>query len=305
MLASHSYMSKRLVMTLLVRDEIDVVRQHIDFHLRHGVDFVIATDNGSTDGTHETLEAFAHQGTLRLIDETGTDYAQHRWVSRMATLAREEYGADWILNSDADEFWFTPGGTLNDILDTDADMMKCARRNMLFAADRPPTSQWFGDIVHRVAIPRTLPTGNDWAVESLPAPFTYLDLPGKVLCRAAGLREVHQGNHDASYGHPPRVVDASVVVYHYPVRSFDHFVRKITIGGAAYARNRELDRSVGWHWRRWYRRICNSEAELAFQEVLPSAERLAADIRSGLVIVDTTMQDALGTMRPDQCSSAS
>jgi hypothetical protein len=39
----------RLVMTLLVRDEIDIIRQNIEFHLRHGVDFVIGTDNGSTD----------------------------------------------------------------------------------------------------------------------------------------------------------------------------------------------------------------------------------------------------------------
>jgi glycosyltransferase involved in cell wall biosynthesis len=293
-------------MTLLVRDEIDIVRQNIDFHLRHGVDFVIATDNGSIDGTHETLEEFAQQGALRLIDETGTDYAQHRWVSRMAMLARDEYGADWILNSDADEFWFAPGGTLKDILDTDADMIRCQRRNMLFAADRPPASRWFGDIVHRVAVPRMLPAANDWAVEPLPAPFTYLDLPGKVLCRAAGLHQVHQGNHSASYDRGTTLVDSGVVVYHYPVRSFDHFVRKITNGGAAYARNTELSRSLGWHWRRWYRTICDGEPELAFHEVLPTAERLDADIRNRSVIVDTTMQEALGAaMRQDPCTSAS
>ena len=49
----------RLVTTILVRDEIDIIRQHIEFHLRRGVDFVIATDNGSRDGTWEVLAEFA------------------------------------------------------------------------------------------------------------------------------------------------------------------------------------------------------------------------------------------------------
>ena len=45
-----------LVMTLLARDEIDIVESWLAFHLNAGADLVIATDNRSEDGTTEVLE---------------------------------------------------------------------------------------------------------------------------------------------------------------------------------------------------------------------------------------------------------
>ena len=52
----------KLVMTLLARDEADIVDAQIAFHLHAGVDFVVATDNRSEDGTTEILERYERAG---------------------------------------------------------------------------------------------------------------------------------------------------------------------------------------------------------------------------------------------------
>ena len=106
----------KLVMTLLVRDEADIVDAQIAFHLAAGVDFVIATDNRSEDGTTDVLERYEREGRLRLLREEGDDLRQSEWVTRMARLAATEHGADWVLNADADEFWWPRGPSLHDVL---------------------------------------------------------------------------------------------------------------------------------------------------------------------------------------------
>ena len=105
----------KLVMTLLARDEADVIDAQIKFHLNAGVDFVIATDNLSQDGTTEILESYAREGHLHLIREDSEYLRQAEWTTRMGRLAAD-FGADWVIHSDADEFWWPRGESLKDVL---------------------------------------------------------------------------------------------------------------------------------------------------------------------------------------------
>jgi hypothetical protein len=102
----------KLVMTILARNEADIIRQNLEFHLNKGVDFIIATDNGSTDGTREIFEEYAKKGVLHLIDENNQNHFQSKWVNRMGEIAYKKYKADIILHCDADEFWVPQSGNL-------------------------------------------------------------------------------------------------------------------------------------------------------------------------------------------------
>jgi len=132
----------KLVMTLLVRDEQDIIRENLDFHLAQGVDEVIVTDNGSEDATVEILREYESRGVVRLLHEPADDYSQGRWVTRMAQLAAME-GADWVINNDADEFWWPLQGSLKDVLgkvDRDTLAVSAERTNFI---PRPESAEPF------------------------------------------------------------------------------------------------------------------------------------------------------------------
>ncbi|MGL6279601.1 MAG: glycosyltransferase family 2 protein, partial [Gaiella sp.] len=85
----------KIVMTLLVRDEADVVRQHLSYHLNAGVDFVLVTDNGSVDGTADVLRELERAGVARILREPVGAFRQREWQTRMARLAATDHAADW------------------------------------------------------------------------------------------------------------------------------------------------------------------------------------------------------------------
>ena len=106
----------KIVMTLLSHDEADIVDAHLAFHLNAGVDFVIATDHRSSDGTTEILESYARDGHVHLIREEQEEFHEAAFITRMARLAAKQYGADWVINSASDEFWWPRGRDLHDVL---------------------------------------------------------------------------------------------------------------------------------------------------------------------------------------------
>ena len=67
----------QLIMTLLVRDEEDIIRENIEYHLAQGVDFTIATDNLSVDSATEIRRSYETRGVSHYSLEEQDNYNQH------------------------------------------------------------------------------------------------------------------------------------------------------------------------------------------------------------------------------------
>jgi hypothetical protein len=290
-----------LVMTLLARDEADIVGANLDYHLARGVDHVIATDNASSDGTAEILEAYARAGALTLLREPG-DYRQGPWVNRMAAMARERFGAEWILNNDADEFWRPPPGAdlKSALAGRSADMLVCPRVNMICARESLGRGPWAETLVWRRRDPPPLRTPRDPLRDPLPAPFFYHALPAKVLVRARGLREVRKGAHWADYaGGGGRAEPCGIVIHHFPLRSAAAFARSVERIGRAVRADPSLPPEASWKYRRWLAMLeADGGADRALAEALPGARRLAFDRLRGRVTREAALRDELAALRP-------
>ena len=104
-------------MTLMVRDEADVVGAMLEHHRAQGVDHVIITDNGSIDGTADVLRRYEEAGFATVWHDPVHRKQQYQTVTRMARHAATAMGADWVINADADEFWIpTTGTSLREVL---------------------------------------------------------------------------------------------------------------------------------------------------------------------------------------------
>ena len=272
-------------MTLLVRDEEDILRANLDYHLDRGVDFVIATDNRSEDATVAILEDYERRGVLRLIHEPDDDYAQGRWVTRMARLAATEHGADWVINNDADEFWCPPGDDLRVVLQSvpaGPDAVLVPRFNFVVPADGPePDRRPFHErMMVRYAEPFD--------------PIKRGPVQPKMAHRAHAAARVLQGNHDVQWpGRGAVADDSGIEILHFPIRTEAQFANKIAKGGAAYERNQDVPERYGRRWRRLLEAQRRGEFGDVYAGVVLDEQAVAAGLAAGELVTDRRLSDAL------------
>ena len=272
-------------MTLLVRDEADVVDAQLAYHLHAGVDEVIAMDNASSDGTTEILERYERAGCLRLLREPGEDMRQDEWVTRMARLAATEHGADWVVHADADEFWWPRGGSVKDVLATVPERFGVVRGCWRHFLPRPDDGAFFAErMTVRLATPAH--PGDK---------KTIFHAHQKVAHRAHAGVEIERGNHNAEApGLEPLRAWHPLEVLHFSFRSVAQLERK--------ARGNWLRSPT---YEATAHRLLLDEAYRAgrlrehYDEHAVDDESLARGLDDGTLAIDTRLRDALRVLRGD------
>lgn len=296
-----------LIMTLVVRDEADIIEQNLRFHLAHGIDHVVALDNASTDGTTEILERHARQGHLTLLHEPSDRFEQAAWVARLVEVVRERFGQAWLIPNDADEFWWAPGGSQGrpgnlrtSLHDSPSPLVRCRRSNMLTAWPRLDEAPWSEALVWRSCVKRRKPPGEDLRPNRrLSHPMFAYRMPGKVIVHTRGLASVSDGGHTASFDGEPTPIDHGIEILHFPVRSAPEFVRSVQRRQRTAAARADQDResAMSPKYLRWATMLeRDPSGATALADALPSSGRLWRYRLTSRVRRDTRIRDELARL---------
>jgi hypothetical protein len=247
-----------IAMLMLVRDEMDIIGHNLDFHLRMGIEQFVIMDNGSVDGTRDILSDFQRRlgKSVVIIDDAEPAHRQSVRVDRMLQVVKKQFRPRWIISSDADEFWYPASGRYDTEIDSTKNILYCYWNNFL---PRPGTPwQEFTDI------------------GEMPG---YNGRTSKVFCLARGLLGMYSGNHESRSIPHVSADSENIRVYHYPVRSYQQFERKVVQGHRA-ALKAAWQQSAAWHWGEYYEawengRLPQVYEELALRNVMSQDKTMA------------------------------
>ncbi len=258
-------------MTLRTRDQADIVGAVVAFHLSVGVDFVVATDHQSVDGTSEILEAFEREGLLRLVRVSGDVVRGQEWRTDAARLAAREHGADWVFSCDGDEFWWPRSGSLKEILSAVPPRYGIVEAPWRFFLPRPEGPPFFAERMTARLSPAA----------ALSHPLSPFKPEVKVAHRALESVVVERGNHRLlAGGLVPLVGWHPIEVLHFPVRS-----------GGQYERRVEHWSRSGREW--WFAPTGAPTSPRPYASLIVGDDALREGLRTGALTLDVRLRDAL------------
>jgi hypothetical protein len=221
---------QKIVATMLVRNEEDILAECLEHNFANGVDEVILMDNASTDRTREIAATFKN---VHIVDEPSNEYRQDLWQSRMGEMALER-GASWVVPIDGDEFWCGMENLRMVQPNFGAVLADCLY-------EHPPT-----DLIEEPFSTKQMPIYHrhdrkfgKWCSGR----FAYRPYKGIKI----GMGQDNIIDYAGAIG-----LLKEMWLHHYPIRGYERYAKKIKIGTEAIEAGNHHP-FVGSHWKESYR----------------------------------------------------
>ncbi len=238
----------RLYGVSMVRNEADIVRANVLYHLAAGFDRLLIVDNASTDGTRRMLRKLGRDPRVRWTRDRGS-FRQGEVFTELARQAFAE-GADWVAPVDADDFWYARGSSIKEVLaDSGASALRVRHLDFIQRREQRESSpdelltmtRRVPEPVDRALAPDLLAAGK----------VSYIEMARlhKLVSRASEAMKMVKGAHSLDGVEGPVVETGDLVLLHTPLRSLAHLEERAASADRRSGTGASL--GPGWHARRW------------------------------------------------------
>jgi hypothetical protein len=199
----------------------------------------------------------------------------------MARLAATDYRADWVINSDADEFWWPRGASLSEVLAAVPPRYGTVGAFLRVFCPRPGDEPFADRMTVRFS---ALAPINDPA--SLYKPIR------KILHRGHPEIRVTRGNHalvDSPFA--PLRGWFPIECLHFPLRSAAQCAHKAQLQGEAFEHH--IARPPTAYHADMFSALRSGQIDKYYERLVVSDDELEHGVADGRLVVDTRLRDAL------------
>jgi glycosyltransferase involved in cell wall biosynthesis len=289
-------LGETLVLLMKTKNDAEIIKPNIEYHKSVGVDAFVIMDDGSTDGTREILGDLSKDGNILLFDNPVTtkfNLSSLEYMD-MAEMAVNEFGADWIIGCDQDEFWVPKRtNSLKKEIDDRHVVVSCKRYNMM------PTHRYlhdqdipFYENTFKVRKPYENKEYRESYLLKKPEPVypvLMIEILHKVICRTKDLINIGIGKHHAEHESGTKGQTDSIEILHFPIRSFEQFKKKVMSYANYFENNPDTPKNVAWHAKRWCDRLHEGSLEREYRKLILTQEQIDDFMSSGILEEDKTI----------------
>jgi hypothetical protein len=260
-------------MTVVPSGDASLLDAQIEYHLSAGIDhIVVGVFDPMSDTALARLGAFGPPGAVS-VERLGTDQATARRTLRGLAVDR---GADWVIESDGDEFWWPRGRSLKEVLEPVPSRYTAVQALVRVFLPRPPREDRFEEnLTVRPSLLRA---------EARPEPLTW------------ALRPVHRVRGG-------KILDAQDLRFvplraWYPIEVLRFPLRDAQQAATVRATPREARSTVEAAF------LGSGDGTRSYDELVVDDDRLRSGVQDGSLVIDTRLRDYLRASRLGRDTSA-